>query len=490
MLFFFIVNCAFFAITVASNNSLFSSKRLIISTTILVIINLTLCIFVFFAKQKKWSIEKVFLIIGSTLGILYLFIIPMGRAPDEPAHIWRVYSISQGEILIENQDNINGNYLPENIANFNSHYTNNAYESIASDLSEPISDQQIFHKTIGSNPIDYLPQIIGTLIGRLLHLPMIAVLYLARLCGLITCIIIIYFCLKFIPIVKKSLFFLACLPLSMQTFISISYDGLIICSAIALITFVLYSIYQKNLKFNFLHYLILAILGVALISAKPVYFPLCLILFFIPYRCFKNKKYKIISIITILLITIGTFLLWSALSIVTEPGNGANTSGQISYIMSNPIQYIVVLIHNILNMPFVYLQRLGFLEWFDVHTSEFYIISTLIFFTILCAEEYITANKLKLSKSFRWSLIIIFATITILIFTALYIQWTQVGSPIIEGVQTRYLLPVFIIIPILLSSIIHRPSSSKEKLVPHVYLYSFIIFLNLNAITILLCAHL
>ena len=488
MLFFFVLNASFFAMAYIRYGASLSDPLFVILSSIMLLANIALCGFLFFAKAHTWPIEKIFLVVGTSLGFIFLFAIPMGRAPDEPAHIWKVYSVAQGNLLTETRDEKNGTLLPDNLTTFGNTYVKDAYNQIADRLLEPTSNNQVFQEIIGSNPIDYIPQIIGVIIGRILNLPVTITLYLARFCGFAFCIIILYFCLKYIPILKKPLFFLSCLPLSMQTFVSISYDGVIFCSAIALFTFILYSIHQVKFKLNIQHYLLLIVLSILLVAVKPVYFPLCLLLFFIPNRCFKNKKQKILTTLSILILTMGFFLLWSALSVAAQPGNGADSGGQISYILAHPIHYIVILIRNILDMPFLYLQRLGALEWLDASTNHFYIISTLIMFIVLCINEYLIPTKNKISKNFRIATLITSLSSIVLVFTALYIQWTPVGAFEIEGVQTRYLLPIAITFPLLFIS--HSNTTpSRKKLIRSIYLYSFMIFLNFNAISVLICIH-
>lgn len=490
MLLFFILNLAFIAITCSQYKVTLSNKLFTILFSISIIINIVLCIFIFIAKQKKWSIAKTFLFVGSTLGIMYLFAIPIWGTPDAPIHFWRVYSISQGGILPENQDDQSGNLLPENIVNLKENYSVNAYRKLLQHLNEPISNTQIFKTTTNSNPIDYSPQILGILTGRILHLPMIVTLYLARLFGLIFCIGTLYICIKYIPILKTPLFFISCLPISMQTFVAISYDGVIFCSAISLITFVLYTIYNNGFKLKTPHFLLLTIISFTLIAVKPVYFPLCFLLFFIPKQCFKNKKTKTISIISILFIICSLYITWLLLTTAPPPGNGANANDQIAFIVSNPIKYIIILIHNILGMSMSYIQQLQTLEWLNISTNEIYTTGIILLSTILCIKEYFTNYKAKISKSFRLAAAFIIIITTILIFTALYIQWTPVGEYKIAGVQTRYLLPILIIIPLLCASTnSKRCSIPQEKLVSKPYFYSFMVFLNLNAIFTILCVH-
>ena len=490
MLIFFLLNCIFLGMTCVRYEVPIPSKRFILIVALAIIVTISLCGFVFFARKKHLPIEKVFLVIGSVLGLMYLFAIPMGRAPDEPHHIWRTYSIAQGGIIVETRDQTIGNNIPVNVATFNNYYEKNAYSLLGERLSEPVSEEQIFWRTIGSNPIDYAPQIVGLTTGRILHLPMVITLYLARLCGLIFCIAVIYLCLKHIPILKKPLFFISCLPLTMQTFIAISYDGVILCSAIALISFVIYSIYQNNFKFKAVHYLMLTAICIALIAVKPVYFPMCLLLFFIPKRCFKNQKYKILTVLSILILVVAAFFLWAILSTVTEPGNGADTNGQISFILANPIRYLTILVRNILDMPFKYLSGFSNLEWLNVYTNDFYVIGTVVMFVVLCINERLTTKAIKLPTSFRWITFILAIISVVLIYTALYIQWTQVGEISIDGVQIRYILPVLISIPILcISPAIKTSGTNQKEIISNVYLYSFIILMNVNALTAIVCSH-
>ena len=489
---FLILNLVFLTTACAENGIGVSRKFFILAVVVTIIASIAACIFLFFTKKKAWPIEKIFLVVGSILGIMYLLIIPMGRAPDEPIHFWRVYSISEGKILTEKQDGISGNYLPKNVTEFSTQYNAHAYGALSEKLLEPASEERVFFETIGSNPIDHLPQITGMAIGNLFHLPVLLTLYLSRLFGLITCIAIIYFCLKYIPILKKPLFFISCLPLTMQSFSTITYDGFIFCSAIALITTILYFIYHPTIKFKLPHYLFLTFACIVLTAVKPFYFPICLLLFFIPTSCFKNKKQKIILIITILLIVIGTFMLWSLLSTVSKAGNGADPGAQIHYILSNPIRYGITLAQNSIGSPSMHLAGLGQLEWLDVHTSDFYVIATLIVFTLLCVNEYINPTvKNQIKKSFqRWSIVLAIASIAC-VFSALYIQWSKVGDTYISGIQTRYFIPLLIIAPLACIPFARQSStsSSNKNLVPSLYLYSFVIFLNFNALAVLLCTH-
>ena len=486
---FFFLNCCFLIVAAYKNSIPLLSEGAILTIAAAVIIHIVLCIFVFFAKRRNWSIQKIFLVVGSVLGIMYLLAIPMGRVPDECTHFWKVYSVSQGDFLTEKQDDTNGNYVPKNLITFANEFRKGGYGQLAEKITEQPAEEQMFLRNIGSSPIDYAPHIVGMVTGRILHLPILISLYLARLFGLITCIAIIYFCIKYIPILKKTLFFFACFPMTMQLLVGIDYDGMILCSAMAIITLILHFIYNPTTKLKKSHYILAAIFCLLLTNVKPVYFPICALLFFIPTTCFKSKKQKIFSIITILLITVGAFLLWSAFSVVMEAQGEANSSEQIQFILSNPVRFSGILVQNIFNMPDVYLTRLSYLEWLDVSTDKLYQIGTIVFFIILCIEARLNPAE-QISKKFRIATLAVVIASAVLVFIAMYIQHTAVGQDIIEGVQTRYLFPLLITVPMIcmptVSVVINAP---RKLLIPDLYFYAFIIFINLNALGAIVFAH-
>lgn len=469
------------------------------------------CFLIFKAKQKKWAIEKIFLILGLIIGITYVFVLPVGRAPDEESHFFRAYELSNGHLVsdVTTEGSI-GSLESSDIEIIREFKENNVTYSELLGYSNlyPNEEDQSFVTTsaYSYNIFSYLPQVVGIWIGRILHLPLIATLYLAKLFNLLACLAILYYSIKYLPFLKDIAFMLVFLPITMQAMTSFSPDGLVIATATALISFVLYSNYSLDKLFSKKHYALMFIICLFLSMSKIAYAPLCLLLFAIPKERFGNVKKKYISIISMGAIIFAILLLWLILAPSVQ--SISDSSVQISTILGNPFRYLAIVLHSLSTNANLYLSGFfgGYLEWFNVVLSPLYIFATFTIFIILCHDAY---HKYTITKSFKIIAIIVSLTLIMITFTTMFIQWTKVGETVIDGVQGRYFLPIMLLIPIwFLPTTQKAPSNAttKEKssssvitkkpqkqtvltLSQNYYLYAFLIFESVYAITAIACTH-
>lgn len=463
----------------------------------IILISIILEIFLSFiilrAKKNLWPIEKVFLVLGLVTGITYVFTLPIGRAPDEASHFNRIYEITSGHLISETAENGSiGSNEPENLALI-THYSNDnvTYEEIATDLFTMPSDESSFIHTSAYtyNILSYLPQIIAMFLGRLFGFSILVCAYLAKLFNFITCFTILYFCIKYIPFLKKSLFFLAFLPITMQAMASLSPDGLAIASCVALFTFVLYTTYQQKTLLTKQQLTLICIICIFIVLSKIVYAPLCLALFIIPKKRFGSMKQKIIWALIIGGISAIVLITWQLLMPPVQSVSDSNA--QITSIFQNPLKFLASVFGTIIYHFSLYLNGLlgGHLEWFSVNLSTIYITASTIVLAFICYFESKTAY-IKLSHKIIFGTIS--ASIVFLIFTVMFIQWTKTGEIIIDGVQGRYFLPIFLTIPILcLPTKTTKTTlpSLKTKFCQNYYLYAFFIFESVYALTAIACAH-
>lgn len=483
----------------------FSSKTFIFLLVGSVVLEIILCAILFYAKHKSWPIQKLFLVLGLIVGIIYVFALPVGRAPDEGAHFARIYEITNGHLVSDISENGHdwGSMEAENI-NLVHHYAENnvKYYEIINHLSDyPDETTQAFNITSAGNynAIVYTPHIIGMGLGKIFHLPFLVTAYLAKLFNLITCIVILYFCIKYIPFLKNIIFFIAFLPITMQAMSSLSADGFITVTAIALTSFVLYSIYSLKTPFTKKHYLLMLTLCFILSLSKVVYAFLCLLLFAIPKERFKNQKTKLITIFTIGGICAFALLAWFIISAI--PNNTVDPTNH-DILFSNPIKYIAILLHSISNNLPLYLNGTlgGYLEWFNVTLSPIYLYTSFIIFILLCKKAH---DTYKISRTLHILSIIIFLIITLATFTAMFTSWTKPGETLIDGVQGRYFLPILLLIPLIFmqNQKLNKSTSSKSTtkksvatIIPTIkqnyYLYGFYIFESVYAIVSITCSHL
>lgn len=457
----------------------------------------TLCVVLHFAKKRQWKIEKIFLIFGLTIGSVFVLVMPPGRAPDEASHFFRIYEIIEGHIVSDTNDDgkIIGSEEPGSIMIVEKIASNNdiTYREIAEHLGDMDNDEKIFVTTTAYkyNPVSYAPQIVGMGIGKILNFPILISSYIAKFANLFFCVFILYFCIKKTPILKNIIFLLAFLPISLQSMCSLSADGVIFVSAVALVCFILYSIYSRKTPFTKRHFFFMLILCILLMISKIVYAPLCLILFCIPKERFGNNRKKMSWIFGIGILVITVFLIWYFISPSLLPNTDPNA--QISLILHNPIKFFFIVIntltYNIHQTLFFFSGTFGgYLEWYNVMPTLVYILTIYTILVLLCAKARQTIHTTKTLKIFS---IIIFLSIILGIYTTMFIVWTGAGKTIIEGVQGRYFLPALLLIPICFLPTVKSKTQKIVSKIPseNYYLYAFIAFECIYTISTIACAH-
>ena len=458
------------------------------------ILELCACLAIKKMKQKAWPTEKIFLILSLIVGTFYVFALPIGRAPDEGSHFFRAYELSNGHLVSDvTETGAIGSDEPSDIM-FVQEFTGKhvSYSELASYFNlypDETNQSFIINTAYNYNIFSYFPQVTGLWIGKILHLPLIATTYLAKLLNLIVCILILYFSIKYIPILKNILFLLTFLPITMQAMASFSPDGLVIATATALISFVLYSIYTLKKPLSKKHFVFMFIVCLFLSMSKIAYAPLCLLLFAIPKERFGTTKKKILSIIGIGSIIFFILILW--LILAPSMQSVSDSSAQISTILHRPFKFLFILLNSLSVNMNLYLSGLfgAFLEWFNITLSPLYLIPSFVIFVVLCRDY---CQKITVTKSFKYLSILVSFAIILITFTTMFIQWTKTGEGVIDGVQGRYFLPIFLLIPIFFLNVSPKPKLKQSliKAPQSYYLYAFLIFESVYAISALICNHL
>ncbi|MBQ3293262.1 DUF2142 domain-containing protein [Candidatus Saccharibacteria bacterium] len=437
-------------------------KTFILFVIVSILLEIALTATVYFANRHSWKIEKLFLILASIVGVIYVFAVPIGRTPDEASHFFRIYEITEGHFVSETPTDgaMPGSNEPVEIGIVDEYANRNVtYAKIIESLGTTTGEETAFITTsaYGYSFISYLPQTIGMGIGKIFHAPFLVSAYLAKIANLIFCIGILFFCIKYIPFLKKIIFFIVFLPISMQAMSSLSADAPIFVSAIALVTFVLHSIYTRKTPFTKKHFFILLALCIFITIGKIVYAPLLVLLFAIPKERFGTKKQKVFWAIGLGSLVMMVYLIWHFASPTTITNDGP---AQLSNIIHNPLLLPATIIYSISRNVVLYISGAfgGYLEWFNITPTMIYIIASYTVFVILCYKARLSFNIQKLLKIL--SCFAVFAT-TVAIFTAMYITWTKSGESIIDGVQGRYFLPIMLLIPICFLKIGSRSTTSK-----------------------------
>ncbi len=415
----------------------------------------------FFAA--KLPPEKVLPVVFAVIGTAYFIFIPMLQVPDEKGHYYRSYEISQGDFLTPNTEiggysDLPGNMIPERLEDLSSIN----YEKIRDSLTERLDKENresYENKTQALySPVNYLPQALGCLVGRLFTDRTVVIFYMGRLFNFLACGAIVWLAVKYMPFGKRFLILMACMPIYLQQMVSLSSDAFINAWAFLLIALVMRLLSRKE-KAESRELILLAVSCGFVALCKVVYLPLCFLVLCIPKekfpdswgrgsirRAFSQRRacslwYKAVVCAVSAILNLG----WMAIGFgyMVEFRAGVDTAAQIKDILTHPVSYLSVVLRTCGDKIIDWLgtmvgAKLGIL---NVYTCLSLVVVYLVF---LAAEMLFLDRQEKNFLSGRQK--VIFVLLFFMIFgitlTSLYAQWTAYRNPYIEGFQGRYFIPI------------------------------------------------
>jgi len=417
---------------------------------------LLLFVIMFNLIKNKGKIEKIFLSFLIPIGMMYLvFIIPT-YVPDEAAHVWKSYEISEGRLLPKIDED--GNYktsVPRFMAE-------NFWDEIGkySILNEVITEEtdyndkvEVIHGMQTTSPILYMFSSMGLFLGRVFSLNGIMAQYLARMFNYIVFLIFAYYSVKLIPFGKLFLSAFLFMPMVLQQAMSISADSVANSICIFYIAYSMYLLFKKE-KITKKEQIIYGVFAVMVGAAKVVYAPLVGLTLLLISSKNMEKRNKIIFIgITIALSVIAT-CSWYIVTTkyTTNPeahldyykAANVNPSEQLKFLKEHPFKTPQVIYDSITidGEEYVFTMVGSLLGWLDIPVSNLLVLE---FVLVIILSIFFENHEYSLNKKQRLWLMILFMASLCLILMALYIAWTSVGAQTVKGIQGRYFIPIAIL---------------------------------------------
>ena len=437
-------------------------------------------------RKKGMPLEKQFLFLAIMLGVLFIGILPPGQSPDETTHFKRAYGISGGILIPDekvNSEGAIGSDIPVTTDFFERTVDHGTYAEIVNQigLGTDESSPQPYTSAALYNFVCYIPQSFAALIGRALHLSVLAMAYLMEIFNFIVWVLLVYFAIKLLPKFKSFVLFVALLPITLQEATSLAPDALTIGLSMFFVSYVLHLAYVRKGTLGKKQMAILTISSIVLGFCKIVYLPLTLLMLIIPKEKFGTKKKKWIflgALFTVVAILNFVWLLISSRYLISYR-DGVDSKEQLMGVIKNPFNYIATMARTTWTNAKIWVTNmLGFSLGALIFNlpRALLVLSSGIFILLLGQRD----ETLKVKKFDRTIFIIVFITIIGFIFTSLYMQWTAVGAPEIEGIQGRYFLPILMLLPLIIcrtKAIKKYPTIISEKIV----LY-FSLFINIIAL--------
>ena len=315
--------------------------------------------------------------------------------------------------------------------------------------------------------IGHVPSAVGIDLAKLFHLPFPWVYMIGRLFNAIFYIAVTFFAIKLAKVGKRILTIIALMPTPIFLASAYSYDATLNALAFLALSVIFGEFYDKESKLSWKRFLIFLFGVGGACAIKMVYAPLFLLLLMLPKEKFYDKK-------TMVIMKYGVFLIGAVFVLVmVVPRLGANvagdsrggatsTSGQISFILHNPVFFVKLLVRSVTD---TFGDRMlgnnifGSLAHYDYLT--FTAITGLPVVAVAMTDMPDKQVFSKRQKLFMGLVVLINIAI---IWTALYISYTPVGDSVINGVQGRYFVPL--LLPFLL---LFSTDRIKNKISPLAY---------------------
>lgn len=396
--------------------------------------------------------HRLFLLVYIPASLAMMLLLPVGRVPDEPAHLERVYLISSGQLLPPSDGS--GYALP---ANFMRWQTSETYSltDVAHDLSLALDSRTARTsggEATGIYPIDcYFPQALCMAIAHLFTDNWAALLYAARLGGWLATAFLLYHAIRIAPTGKALIMLIALFPMSLQEAISASADGLALGAAVCFTAYVLRA--ADGRAFTRRSYAALFVLSFCVATFKVMYAPLLLLLPAIPSSCFGSRRKKRVCL-TLLLLGMAALLGgWAALCYARYAAESTDSLSaqvvpQLQYILHNPLRFLRTAARTLRADANEWIGGIfgAFLSWLNIPIPE-EILRGLSFVFLWALAALAVGRALRrpardgLSRMRAALLLSVFASVCV-IFLFLYAWWTPYGEDVVLGIQGRYFLPL------------------------------------------------
>ncbi|MGG5373507.1 DUF2142 domain-containing protein, partial [Enterococcus sp. AZ196] len=432
----------------------------------------TVLFLLFFLKRIPFA-NRLFVLMSMVFGLLIISIVPPLQTPDEVGHFVKSYAFSEFKVRPESfSDNLKkgdstwGNFgfeVPYEIKSMNSYAVDMngkkekpPYYYYGVDKEKIEKGETAFIGTGGITNYyfaNYIPQIFGIKLGKILGKPILWQYYAARYSNLFAYIIVIFIAIWNFPFSKLGATVLALNPMSLFLATSCSGDAMIIAVSFLFVSWIsrlISSDHISNLKL-----LISALLMVTLVLLKPTLITLGMLFFLIPNKTFSIKR-KLMWGGAIFAACIFFYISWNKLMIDQQLlyRDFANPNRQLATFLKEPSIFFENLRKNYLfgvkgdNIVYSFVGKFGLL---DAPLGLHYIVLYFMCLTGACLVH----EKEDQNISFDKKLIIVCMLVvyTVLTFFALYQIWNRVGrTTSIEGLQGRYFIPISLTVVPLFSS--------------------------------------
>jgi len=439
----------------------------------------------------------VYVFFAALMGMACVLLTPPGQTPDERNHLARITQISQGGLIgLKLGTNDAGGYLPAdfpaesellNSLRFNAQAKVQMNELLA--LSERRWDQKriwvSFPNTVIYAPITYIPGAITTALARAWNATILQTSYAVRTVNVVFTIVL---CALGIGLARRGTLYLAVLaslPMVIAVGASCSQDGILI--GLSIVTAALLTRLDAQNPGSRHFWIAISCLFAVLTVSKPPLL-LCSLIplgFRLPGKMLDRAMPFLASALA--------FLIWQKIGLNPTKiqfldGSGTSDSGQVHWVLTHPLSLPMLAYTTLkVNLGHNIHEFIGVLGWLDtLFPAWFYRIVYLTIAGTLCFCLYPAFANRALAQNAKTAFVTVLAMLLAVgaVYFSLYVIWTPVGAPIIDGVQGRYFLPIAPFLALVFPRVCTAGQVADKKPMHQVAMLGFSLFLIVDVVTL------
>ncbi|WP_415835805.1 DUF2142 domain-containing protein, partial [Corallococcus soli] len=395
---------------------------------------------------------NVFLVVAAVLGGVLSFLTPPFQVADEPAHFFRAYQISEGQLTATRLPTASaGGQLPRSVVQVAEHVSEGVggHANVRQDrqrlrdamhaaLAPRDTVEWHFAASAIYFPLVYFPQSLGMAPARILEAPPVVVLWAGRLGNVLVALALTALALRLMPFQRWAFALLALTPMVLFQRASVSADPITLSACLLLVALSLHYTFAHPgpLGAKQLGLLLLSAVFVAL--CKQAYLPLTLVFLLLPLTRMGTPGRYALAVVAVVAVPALLQFAWS--STVRDIFRPSEVVAQVAHVRAHPFQVMGVLVSDFwTRLPDFLHQAGGVLGWLDTPVSR----------PVLLGLGALLLGVMALdaapSPTVGWRVRVVALGVAVAgvlaIQAMLYLAWTPPGADRVDGVQGRYLLP-------------------------------------------------
>ena len=342
--------------------------------------------------------------------------------------------------------------------------------STRSGFFSPVAGESLLNiSTIG-----YIPSAVGLWLGRVFDLSIIGIIILGRLSNAICYCLIMGLAIRIIPFKKYLLFTIGLLPTPLFLASNYSYDPWVVAFlSLGIATILRERSVKQDTAISASRVLTIVLVLFLGLCPKAIYFPVIALMYLIPSSRFRDKKTYHQYCAAVLIfgcLMFASFMLPMLFSSSAQAGDArggsdVNALGQIVFILTHPMDYILIASKFI--GSYIFTNSAGYSFSYAYMGSIVNYCSSLMNLPLLWlvgVSLFDSAPSPSYSNIQRVLLCVLFLFTVFLVASSLYVSFTPVGLETVNGCQPRYLLPI-IFIPLSAINLPQRKQNGTHSLI-------------------------